>query len=199
MSDAGFERCMDVVWLPRNDGQALHETAGDAGGWTAWGITLAAFTAWRLGRRLPAPGAAELGAVLLAERYDFYYAGYWMPAAGDRLQVGVDLMMLEIAIMSGPGTAAMLMREVVGMPHGYRMDAETIARAQAAGAPDLVMRLAHAHNTYDVALRGDGQFQGGWYDRVQADQVIALGWLARGVPAQLLAASPELAGAGIGG
>ncbi len=183
MSEAGFERVMyRWIWLEQNDGQTLHKTPGDCGGWTAWGITMAAFTAWRLKHRRPAPSMDDLRLITIDERLDFYHQEYWMPAAGDRLAVGPDACVMDMAVMSGPGAAARLLRKVTNQKPGSWIDQATIDAARAMGPTTLVLLLCHAHNAYDAALRNDGQFQGGWFNRVQGLQTLALSWVLHGEP-----------------
>jgi lysozyme family protein len=193
MSVEGFERYIfNWLLLKQNDGQPLHDTPGDAGGWTAWGITLAAFTAWRTGQGLPAPGALDLGRVSRDELLAFYHAGYWLPAAGDRLPIGDDAVACDIAVMSGPGIAARLMRRVTGQPPGYAMDLATIGAALALGPISLMLRLGQAHNQYDGAIVGGGQFKGGWSNRVAGLQAVAAGWIKNGAPAPDMALADRL-------
>lgn len=177
MSYAGFQRCLAVTWLPANDGQPYHVTPGDAGGPTAWGVTLAVFVAWRAKHGQPSATADDLAAATQDDLADIYHADFWCAVQGDHLPVGVDLIAFETAVGSGPGWAARLLKRALGVAEDFRMDTATVRTAQAQNAASLVRRYNAAHLAYVDSLGDARKFRGGWDRRIEADGVTALGWI----------------------
>jgi lysozyme family protein len=180
MSWAGFERCLGVAWLPQNDGQAYHVTPGDHGGPTAWGVTFTTFTAWRLKHGKFAPSLDDFRWAPTDELANLLHAEFWLPVAGDRLQVGVDLIMFEIALGSGPGRAAQLLKRTLGISENYRLDPATIRTALAANTIGLIRRLNETHLAFVDSLDGAHLFGRGWDRRIKNDGDTAIGWATEG-------------------
>lgn len=177
MSTSGFNRVMDFVWRPENDGQPFHSTAGDPGGATAWGATYRWWSAWVVQQGHPAPSLAQFEAMSRDDFLPYYHDEVWVPIMGDRLPVGVDLVVAECAVLSGAGVAALLLRKALGLVPGHFIS-ETIVRCipPPRGLPSFIDRFCSLHDTYDH-LAGENAFQGGWHNRVLRGRGTAMAWL----------------------
>ena len=93
-----FPKCLEFT-LQFEGGWSDHPR--DPGGATMKGVTLATFSQY-LGRRAT---KTELRSITRAQLESIYRLRYWNLVAGDILPAGVDLMLFDIAVNSGPGRA----------------------------------------------------------------------------------------------
>ena len=80
-------------------------TLGDPGGATAWGITLANFTAWRRTHGIKVTTKNDLYSAKQSDLSPIYNAWFWNAVHGDSMPIGVDLLMFDFGVTAGPGTA----------------------------------------------------------------------------------------------
>jgi lysozyme family protein len=177
VSEAGFQRCLAVAWLPQNDGQPLHTTSGDPGGATNWGVTYALFAAWRLAHHMPYPSVSDFAAATKDEMANIIRAWIWLPVHGDSLPVGPDLMLFEMALMSGPGTAARVLQGVLGVPADGAIGDITLAAVGAYKPIVLIELLTTAYLRHVNGLSTAPLFGDGWDRRIEADEATAQSWI----------------------
>ncbi len=177
MSEPGFQRCLAVAWGPENDGQPLHTTRGDAGGATSWGVTYALFAAWRLAHHQPYPSVSDFAAASKDELTNIIRTWIWLPVRGDSLPVGPDLMLFEMAFMSGPGTAARVLQGVLGVRVDGAIGDITLAAVGAYKPIVLIELLTTAYLQHVNRLGTAPLFGDGWDRRIEADEATAQGWI----------------------
>lgn len=171
MSDELFLTALRFFWRPENDGQAYHNTRGDAGGATAWGATFNTYIAWRTMHGIHGPGGtlAEFAALQQADFQQFYRAGFWNPIQGDQLPAGVGLVVFDAAAMSGVERAARWLQRVVGTTQDGAIGPHTLAAVTALDPADVITRFTSVRRSfYDtiVAENPDqGKFINGWMRR----------------------------------
>jgi lysozyme family protein len=185
VAESTFERCLAVTWSPQDDGQPFHDTAGDPGGDTAWGITLLTLSHY-LGRQATPD---DLRSMTLATRTAIYATMYWPQAAS--LPIGADLMVFDFGVVDGPATSAKMFQKAVGLS-GDDVDGwigpKTLALAAKISPRSLITStsiMQHAH-----VLTLNPEFRTGWVNRIARDTGIALSWIAPSSAAPPVAAAP---------
>ena len=167
MSVGAFSKCLAFIWLPENDGQSLHETPGDTGGWTDMGVTL---ISWRDFNDDQSLTKADLGVATNDDLSAFYQAEFWTRMQLEQMPAGMDMMLLNAACLSGAPRATMLLQEQLGVTVDGCIGDETLkALHKAMGAvptPDEIDIYAEKHVSFLRELRTYGQFGGGWVARI---------------------------------
>jgi lysozyme family protein len=100
-----FKRCLDFT-LKYEGGYSNHSK--DPGGPTNMGITIATLS-HELGRRAT---ISDVMGMTKATAENIYHKKFWNTVNGDDLPAGVDLMMFDIAVNSGPGRALNWYKEI---------------------------------------------------------------------------------------
>lgn len=163
--EANFSACLRHVLAM--EGGLVNDPA-DHGGATNWGITATTLAHWR-GRAVT---EAEVRALQPAEARAIYHANYWNTVRGAELPGGVDLMVFDISVNSGPRRAVQMLQEAVGVAVDGVFGPVTL-RAVVAAVPEVVIdRLARARRAfYDGLVQRDPAqvgFLRGWQRRVTA-------------------------------
>ena len=160
MSAATWPTALAAV-LKHEGGYVNHPA--DPGGRTNLGVTQRVWESWT---NQPADEAAmraltpELVAPLYRERY-------WRKVRGDELPAGVDLAVFDCAVNSGPGRAAMLLQQAIGVwPDGV-IGPKTMAAIKAADAKATVDRFCDLRLAFLRGLPTWPTFGRGWERRVE--------------------------------
>jgi lysozyme family protein len=173
MAAANFPAFLANVLAPDNDGQALHDTLGDPGGATAYGVTLTALSDY-LKRpatiqdlRALTPDSAILTAV--------YRLDFWNAVRGDDLPAGVDVLVADFAVVDGPSASIRVMQRVVGAVEDGAFGPATLGAVRAMEPLRLIARLAVAQGLFDGTMRDEAEFGGGWSRRIADTAYVAVG------------------------
>ena len=164
-SDARFNACLAFTWRVDEDGQPLHVTAGDRGGATSWGVTLASWTAWREDHGQRTTTEADLAAATKPELAEMIRSRYWLAVSADSLPVGVDLLVYDFGYGSGPGTSVRKLQEVVGVDADGVLGPRSMAAVRAHDRVALIKALAARHEAYYQSLADFSLFGRGWTRR----------------------------------
>lgn len=155
-----FDRCVTVT-LAQEGG--FVEAAGDPGGATNFGITLAVLQAWRG----VAVSADDVRALTRKEAMEIYRANYWLPARCSDLPGGVDLMVFDCGVHSGPRISVKLLQKAVGVTDDGSLGPKTLAAVKAtADIAGLINHLAEARLAYCRSLDTFATFGAGWTRRI---------------------------------
>jgi lysozyme family protein len=102
-----FESSLAFAWRPENDGQGYHNTPGDRGGPTAWGVTDAVWLWWCHchARNLPLGALQQLETATQAELRPIYQAAYYNAVRAPEVAEGLDVVLFDSAVLHGPGNA----------------------------------------------------------------------------------------------
>jgi lysozyme family protein len=135
----------------------------DPGGATMQGVTLKTYSNW-LGR----PATKDELRNMPAEHRDAIYRKlYWERVQADELPAGVDLAVFDCAVNSGPGRAAMLLQQAIGVwPDGV-IGPKTMAAIKAADAKATVDRFCDLRLAFLRGLPTWPTFGKGWERRVK--------------------------------
>jgi lysozyme family protein len=163
------------VWRPENDGQALHTDTNDYGGATSMGVT---HTTWA--------AAVEHGLVAdvpLAEASQDDLAlvlktNFWNAAGCDRLAVGVDMAVFNLAMVGGPGRAARVLQSTVGAVVDGQVGPRTLAAAAKMSSDSLIRSFTASEETFYASIPSARFFLKGWDRRAEDCRTEALALLA---------------------
>ena len=135
----------------------------DPGGMTNLGVTKRVWEDWiyhpanEADMRGLTPGMVE----------PLYRERYWRKVRGDELPGGVDLAVFDCAVNSGPGRAAMLLQQAIGVwPDGV-IGQKTMAAIKAADAKATVDRFCDLRLAFLRGLPTWPTFGKGWERRVE--------------------------------
>ncbi len=138
----------------------------DPGGATNQGITLATF------RHYTDLNASvdDLKAVTPETVARIYRTGYWAAVKGDQLQAGVDLMLFDMAVNSGPAQSVKLLQRACMITEDGFLGPATLAASQAV---PLAAVYAEQEAFYR-SLHNFPTFGAGWLKRLDARYNAAL-------------------------
>jgi lysozyme family protein len=161
-----FDVCLPHI-LHHEGGWADHPK--DPGGATMKGITLAVFREWT-GKQST---KAELKAISDGMVAAIYRKGYWFPAHCDKLPAGVDLIVFDLAVNSGPSRARKFLQEAVGAQPDGVIGAKTLAAVAALPPREVIIRLRNRREAFYRGLGTFATFGKGWMRRLSEVAVAA--------------------------
>jgi lysozyme family protein len=153
----------------------LHHEGGyvdhpkDPGGRTNLGCTQRVWEEW-VGHPVDEKAMRGLTPELVAP---LYKAKYWDKIKGDELPNGVDYIVFDAAINSGPGRAAKWLQTVVGAVPDGAIGAGTLAKVAAIPAADIVEKYQQTRLQFLQSLQTWDTFGKGWGRRVAEVEVAA--------------------------
>lgn len=150
------------------------DTPGDAGLATNMGIDTATLSA-RLGRPATVQDMRDLTRATATLIYD---RDFWRPINADNLPTGVDLMVFEASVNTGPATSARLLQTLVGVTPDRIIGPATLAAVARHSPVWLIAGLHLAHERYYRGLAGFGEFGTGWLSRNDRAMAAANGMAA---------------------
>jgi len=146
----------------------LHHEGGfvnhpsDPGGMTNLGCTKKVWEEW-VGHPVDEHTMRNLSPADVAP---LYKARYWDKVHGDDLPAGVDYVVFDAAINSGPGRAAKWLQEVVGVTADGAIGPGTMRAVMAHNPTELVAAYQAKRLAFLQALPTWGTFGKGWSRRV---------------------------------
>lgn len=160
MAIASFDEALESVFAFEG-GYVDHPL--DPGGATKFGITRATLRRVR-GRDV---ALAEVMALTRHEAAVIYRQHYWLAVRADELPAGVDLLVFDAAVHSGPARAVRLLQQVAGVAADGRVGPVTLAAVAAQPAIPLIERYCAARLGFLEQLRHFRFFRRGWRRRVE--------------------------------
>jgi lysozyme family protein len=154
----------------------LHHEGGfvnhplDPGGITNLGCTKATWEKW-CGRPVT---EAEMRALSPADVSPLYKEKYWGKVKGDELPAGVDYVVFDTAINSGPGRAAKLLQETIGTTPDGAIGPLTLRAVAAVPVADAINTFQDRRLAYLQTLPTWSTFGRGWARRVEEGRALAL-------------------------
>lgn len=178
-----FERCLDFT-LKQEGGYGDHPL--DPGGATKYGVTQATLARFR-GR---AVSKAEVRALTRQDAAEIYRRDYWTPVAGDSLPVGVDAVVFDHAVNSGPAAALKTLRAALGLPLAAHL--QNIVEACARTRSEVLAReLCRRRMSFLRGLRTFTTFGRGWTRRIEAVEATALQMIREATARRAVAPIPS--------
>lgn len=154
----------------------LHHEGGyinhlsDPGGRTNLGCTQRVWEEW-VGHPVTEQDMRDLTPADVAP---LYKAKYWDKVRGDDLPTGVDYIVFDAAINSGPGRASKWLQTVVGAVPDGAIGPGTLAKVAAMPAQDIVEKYQKTRQAFLESLPTWETFGKGWKRRVDEVEVAAL-------------------------
>lgn len=149
----------------------------DPGGATNLGVTRATLAKWR-GRPVT---KAEVRALTHAEAAQIYRRYFWEPSGARMFPAGIDALVFDWAVHSGPSRAVRGLQKVLGLKTdsvpGVAIQ-QALERTEIIGA---IRNLCNERRKFLSRLKGFAVFGRGWSRRVDALEKTALE-MARSVP-----------------
>lgn len=140
----------------------------DPGGRTAFGVTQRVYNGYRKKRNLPLRDVFKIEATEIAE---IYRTGYWDKVRADELPDGLDMVVADGAINSGPSQAVKWLQRALGPVYKGRVDGvmgdTTLAAVATIDDIDqLIARTLERRLAFLKALKTFKRFGRGWTSRV---------------------------------
>jgi lysozyme family protein len=143
------------------------------------------------GVRGHAVSKADVRALTRAEAVAIYRSIYWAAVRGDDLPDGVDAVMFDHAVNSGPKAAVRTLQGALGFKQDGVLSRRCLRAAQAADPAALVRALCTARMNFLKRLSTWLVFRRGWSARMEALESAALAMCASSAPLEP-ARAPEL-------
>lgn len=162
-----FELCFAET-LSHEGGYVNHPL--DPGGRTNLGVTQRVWQKW-VGRKVT---EEEMRALTVAQVLPLYHQEYWQPVRGDELPRGVNMMVFDIAVNSGPKRAILMLQKGINALPGGRVKVavdgaigpKTIAAAASADSLALIKAIANSRVWFYIDLSTFKTFGKGWMVRL---------------------------------
>lgn len=154
-----FAECLPHI-LKYEGGYSDHPR--DPGGATMRGVTLAVYQAW-LGKPV---SKEQLKAIPDAHLQAIYEKNYWKAAHCDELPAGVDLMVFDLAVNSGPGRAKKYLQRAAGVAEDGAIGPATLAAVKARTPLALITAIAASREAFYRSLSTFPTFGKGWMARL---------------------------------
>jgi lysozyme family protein len=156
----------------------------DPGGPTNKGITQRVYDSYRKGKRLATRSVKAITSEEVAAIYD---RQYWDAVKGDQLPAGVDYVVFDGAVNSGPGQSIKWLQRALGPLYTGRVDGilglGTLAALKAVNNHDsLIDRICNQRLAFLRALKTWRTFGGGWSRRVAEVRLIGKAWASGETP-----------------
>lgn len=171
MARSRFEICLDEV-LRHEGGYA--DNPADPGGATNLGITHKVLARWRQVSPWWDLPKSEVQALKRPEAAKIYRASYWDRVRGGQLPPGLDLVLFDFAVNSGPDRAVRMLQAELGVAVDGQIGPLTLQAIEALETARLVNVLCDRRLAFLNRLSTFGTFGKGWTIRVAAVRKAAL-------------------------
>jgi lysozyme family protein len=136
----------------------------DPGGRTSRGITQRVYSAWRASQGKP---SRDVWQATDAEVKAIYRRQYWDAVSGDELPAGVDLVVFDGAVNSGPKQSIKWLQAALGVQADGVLGTVTLAAAvDAADKAALIAKIGERRMAFLHHLSTFARFGNGWSARV---------------------------------
>jgi lysozyme family protein len=156
-----FDKCLELM-LAHEGGFVNHPQ--DPGGMTNLGVTARVWEEW-MGRPVSEKEMRNLTPLMVKP---LYKRKYWDAIRGDELVSGVDYVVFDVAVNSGPGRAIKFLQSCVGVDADGGFGPRTYAAVKIAekDAKGLIERYSAQRLEFLQSLRTFPTFGKGWSRRV---------------------------------
>lgn len=158
MAKGNLAACLPVT-LAYEGGWADHPK--DPGGATMKGVTLAVYRKYR-----PGASKADLRAISDKEIQNIYRDGYWTPVRGDDLPYGVDLVVFDFGVNSGPSRAAKYLQSVAGVAQDGKIGSGTVKAVNGMVGKTVIQKFCAKRLGFVQGLSTFKVFGKGWSRRI---------------------------------
>lgn len=147
----------------------------DPGGATNKGITFRVYDAYRSRKKLPTRSVKDITA---AEVSEIYRLQYWDAVKGDDLPAGIDYVLFDGAVNSGPSQSIKWLQRALGnvVVDGVMGQATLAAVNEHLHLPALVDAICDRRMAFLRSLRTFSTFGKGWTSRVSGVRTTGKAW-----------------------
>lgn len=176
---ASFAFVMPKI-LVHEGGKVNHPS--DPGGRTNQGVIQRVYDGWRQRHGLPLRSVYEMND---NERDDIYKKQYWDAVQGDLLPQGVDYVVMDGAVNSGPAQSIKWLQRALGVKADGVIGQATLGALEAINDMDaLIAKILKRREVFLRALRTFKTFGKGWMSRVSQVLKIGQAWAVGSVGPQ---------------
>ncbi len=162
-----FEKCLEII-LHHEGGYVNHPR--DPGGETNLGVTKRVYEEFG--------GTKDMKDLTVEDVTPIYRKNYWDRIKGDDLPSGIDLVVFDWGVNSGPSRAVKKLQEVVGSPADGGVGPNTLKAINAAveekGVVAIIESYKEARQTFYESLPTFDAFGRGWTRRNDETTATAL-------------------------
>lgn len=166
-----FDAALEAI-LHHEGGYVNHPS--DPGGMTNLGVTKRVWEEW-VGHPVDEKTMRALTPELVGPMYK---NKYWDKVRGDDLPAGVDYVVFDAAINSGPGRAVKWLQQSVGAVADGAIGPGTLAKVASMPAEDIVEKYQQTRLEFLQSLPTWGVFGKGWGRRVAEVETAAANMIA---------------------
>lgn len=163
----------DALALVLKEEGGFSDNARDPGGMTNLGVTARTWASWSGGSATE----SVMRALTPGQVAPLYQTDYWNKIKGDNLPDGVNLVVFDFAVNSGPGNAAKTLQAVVGATADGIIGPDTLAAVTAHDAKELITAYSNSRASFYRSLATFATFGKGWLARVDRIEEEALSWV----------------------
>jgi lysozyme family protein len=163
-----FERALAAVL--KSEGGFVNNPK-DPGGMTNLGVTIKTWESF-VGRNVTEKEMRNLTPEMVGKMYQ---QKYWNAVKADDLPEGVDYLAFDFAVNAGPGRAAKLLQQAVGVTADGAIGPATLKAVAAMQPADLIEKYSAAKETFYRSLPTFETFGKGWLRRVAEVKTISEG------------------------
>lgn len=173
MARDNFEPCLEQAF--KHEGGYV-DHPNDPGGATNYGITHLTLARERGVSSVTKTQVKNLSKL---EAGKIYRRSYWDPVRGDDLPHGIDLVVFDGGINSGPRRGAQWMQRALGVPDDGKVGNQTITAAKAADPVAAIQKACAIRMGFLRGLRTWGTFGRGWSRRVASVEAVGVSMAVR--------------------
>jgi lysozyme family protein len=171
-----FQQALKVV-LIHEGGNVDHPR--DPGGRTSHGVTQRIYDGWRRKQGLP---VRDVWKSTASERAAIYKAQYWDAVRGDELPAGVNYVLFDGAVNSGPVQSIKWLQRALGVQADGHLGESTMAAILTHSDHDrMIADICERRMAFLKALRTFSTFGRGWTRRVSEARQIGQAWASGSV------------------
>jgi len=145
----------------------------DPGGMTNLGVTIKTWESF-VGRNVTEKEMRNLTPEMVGKMYQ---QKYWNAVKADDLPEGVDYLAFDFAVNAGPGRAAKLLQQAVGVAADGAIGPATLKAVAAMQPADLIEKYSAAKESFYRSLPTFETFGKGWLRRVAEVKTISEGMI----------------------
>lgn len=178
MAKGNLSACLDVT-LSHEGGYTSDRR--DPGNWTGGKVGKGVLKGTKYGIAANTYPNLDIKNLTKADVIPLYRARYWDGVHGDDLAYGVDLVVFDYGVNSGPARGAKALQSAVGVKADGKIVDDTVRKAAAGDAKAIIQGVCARRMSFLRALPTWGTFKRGWSRRVADVEAKALKmWLKNG-------------------
>ena len=164
---SNFEKCLEII-LHHEGGYVNHPK--DPGGETNLGVTKRVYEEWG--------GTKDMKDLTVEDVAPIYKKNYWDRVKGDHLPAGLDLCIFDFAVNAGPGRAAKMIQEMIGVTVDGGIGPNTLRalglyEEEVGGVAEVILEYQKQRQAYYESLKNFDTFGRGWTRRVDETTITA--------------------------